>query len=110
MGRLSEAIEREFGFPVQVEFSPKAVSVTTTQQEVLKGNPDRLSFVMFNLGAQIAYVHFNQYVGPGLGFYLDKNGGFIALNYKEDGELVGLPWHVVGAGSTTIYVAAIEGA
>lgn len=64
---------------------------------------------MFNLGSQVAFVHVGPDVSSSLGAYLDINGGFLSQDYEIDGELVGYAWHVVGAGSTTLWVAAVEG-
>ena len=110
MGRLSELIEAKLGFKVRAEFSPKAVPITTTEKQVLREHADRLSWIMFNLGSEVAYVHNGKAVSSTLGFYLDKNGGFLAMDWETDGEMVGYPWWVEGAGATTLYLAAVVGA
>ncbi len=110
MGKLSELIEAKLGFTVRAEFAPKAVAITATEKEVLRSHADRLSWIMFNLGSEIAFVHNSKSVSSTLGFYLDKNGGFLAMDWETDGEMVGYPWWVEGAGATTIYVVAVVGA
>jgi len=111
MGKLAEAIEREFGFPVRVEFMPKHEELSVTAEQVLKENPDRISWDIFNLGTEVVYLSHDEVPTSTHGFYLDKNGGHIGQVWNEDGEEVGFPlWAVAAAGTPTIFLKAVEGA
>ena len=111
MGRLAEVVERLFGFPVRAEFPPKHnVLVLDTPEIILKANPDRLGWDIFNLGATVVYLSHETVPSSTNGYYLDKNGGHIGMNYKEDGELVGYPIYAVAAGTPTLFIKAVVGA
>jgi len=106
MGRLKELVEKRFGFPTRhIEYS---YSISTTPTKVLNNNPDRLMYVLSNLGANVVYLGFTSEVSSTNGIYIDANGGALTLLAEEDGELVGQEAWVIGAGSTNIYIVAVE--
>lgn len=109
MGKLYDVIVKRFGCGITQEFSPKIFAITTTEQQILSENPDRLDFLLVNLGAQVCYVHFHPDVSASLGVYLDKNGGYWEVPFTIYGELVGYPWWCEGAGNTNLYVIAVKG-
>lgn len=111
MGRLAEVIEREFGFLVRAEFMPKHEQLSTTAEQILTANPDRVSWDIFNLGAQVVFLSHDPVPTSTHGFYLDKNGGHIGMVWNEDGEEVGFPlWAVAASLTPTIFIKAVEGA
>lgn len=111
MGRLAEAILKEYGIAVREEFPPFAEAlVADTAEEILKEHPDRLSWDVFNLGTEVVYLSHDPAPSSTNGYYLDKNGGHIGMFYKEDGDLVGKRVYAISAGSPTLFIKAVVGA
>lgn len=111
MGRLAEAILNEFGFPVREEFPPKPNTlVAATAEEILKENPDRMSWDIFNLGTDVVYLSHDPVPSSTNGYYLDKNGGHIGMVWNEEGNLVGKRVYALSAGTPTLFIKAVVGA
>lgn len=110
MGKLSDAILREFGFPVREEFAPHGeLLVANTAKLILREHPDRLNWDIFNLGTTVVYLSHEPAPTSTNGYYLDKNGGHIGMNYKEDNHLVGMPIYAISTGTPTLFVKAVVG-
>ena len=109
MGILQDVMDARWGVHLRPEFTPKIFAITTTQQKVLEDHPDRLSIMFINLGTEIAYAHTRPDVSSALGFYLDKNGGWLEMTWDVYGLLVGMEWWLESAGDTNVYVVPIVG-
>jgi len=110
MGKLSDVIEKEFGFPLRSEFPPKYEQLSTTAERILKANPDRISWDIFNLGTTVVYLSHDEVPSSTNGYYLDKNGGHIGMVWNEDGEITGYQVYAVAtSGTPTIYIKAVVG-
>ncbi|GAI74909.1 unnamed protein product, partial [marine sediment metagenome] len=81
MGRLAEIIESQLGFHIRAEFPPKANALlAATPEQILKANPDRISWDIFNLGTEVVYLSHEPVPSSTNGYYLDKNGGSISMS------------------------------
>ncbi len=110
MGRLAEIIEARYGFKLQAEFTPYAEALAAaTIEQLLKANPDRVRWTIFNLGADVAYLSHEAAPSSTNGYYLDKNGGMLSMSWDEDGELVGYPLYAISAGTPTFFISAVRG-
>lgn len=109
MGMLQEVMAKEWGAQLIPEFTPKIISATADEQKVVNDHPDRLTLMFINLGDRIAYAHVSREVSSTLGLYLDKSGGFISMNWKVDGLLVGMEWWIEADAATSIYVVSMIG-
>lgn len=111
MGKLAEIIEGRFGFHIREEFPPKPLTLAAaTIKQILKANPDRISWDMFDLGTDVAYLSHGPVPSSTNGYYLDKNGGHVGMSWETDGELVAQPIYAISAGIPTIFVKAVVGA
>jgi len=111
MGKLADAIESRFGFKVRAEFPPRAEALAAaTSEEILKENPDRISWIIFNLGTDVVYLSHDPLPSSTNGYYLDKNGGTVSMTWDEDGELVGYRIYAISAGTPTLFIKAVVGA
>jgi len=108
MGLAHDLLVKKYGIGIRPESVPATQAITTTEKQVLKANPDRVSLTFLNLGAEVAYVHISNKVSSALGLYLDKSGGSISMTLEYEGELVCSEWWVEGAGATNVYVTATE--
>lgn len=110
MGRLSEAIIRYWGFDAFAEMSPFAEKLSITSERILKSNPDRLSWDIFNLGDEVVYLGHDERVSSLNGYYLAAKGGHIGMLWNEDGELVGREvWAIAASLTPTIFIKAVVG-
>jgi len=109
MGRLADIIKSELGFMFQAEFTPLAEALAAdTIEQLLKANPDRVRWTIFNLGTEVAYLSHGADPSSTNGYYLDKNGGMLSMNWHDDGELVGYPIYAISAGTPTLYISAVR--
>jgi len=107
---LARYVEKKFGVKTRGVPNPLgAIDVTTTVTQIVHGNPDRLSIIVVNLGANDVYVAFDREVSTTRGILLTANGGFLSMNVDEDMELVGYPiYGVTAAGTSRVYVHETE--
>ncbi|MBA7578135.1 hypothetical protein ES708_19991 [subsurface metagenome] len=56
---------------------------------IVPNNPDRLGFIIVNLGATAMYVAWDRGVLASHGILIAPNGGSFTMIADEDGELVG---------------------
>lgn len=110
MGALSEFSKRRFGTETRHNDTPLAIVVGAAATALWRNNPDRLSLLFVNLGANVIYLNVGPDVAAANGIYLGANGGSVSLTAEEDGELVGYPWWGIAAGNTNIFSAELEGA
>lgn len=86
------------------------VSCLTTVTDLLKNNPDRLSFLLVNLGTTAMYVAWDRGVLATHGIYIAPNGGSFGLSADEDAELVGMALFGISITSANdIYCMVTEG-
>ena len=83
---LHRYVEKKFGMATRSYAISDPVSCLT---QILKNNPDRLTFTVVNLGATSMYVAWDRDVLATHGIYIAPNGGSFAMTADEDGELVG---------------------
>jgi len=110
MGKLSDMIEARFGFQIRAEFPPYAEALAAaTAEQILKANPDRVSWDIFNLGTTVVFLSHDPVPTSTNGYYLDKNGGHIGMSWDIDGELVAYPIHALSSGTPTLFIKAVVG-
>jgi len=107
---LARYVEKRFGMKTRSVPNPLgAVDVGTTVTEIMHGNPDRLSIIVVNLGANDVYVAFDREVSPTRGILLVHTGGSLSLTADEDMELVGYPiYGVTATGTSRVFVLETE--
>ncbi len=111
MGRLAEVIEGQLGFKMRAEFPPYAEALaTSTPKQILKANPDRISWDIFNLGTVKVLLSHDPIPSETNGYYLDKDGGHIGMLWNEDGELVAYPVYALSTGTPTLFIKGVVGA
>ena len=101
MGRLSEYINKKFGIKTVPRINPETNTVSTTVVKILKNNPDRIGFLIFNLGDYTLYLAPNNGVSANYGILISSGGGFLNMIADEDFELVGYNFYAVSPGGET---------
>lgn len=83
-------------------------TITTSVSQLLPNNADRLELIIFNLGANDGYVHWDGAVSSTNGFKVNANGGFLLFKVKDDFTLVARQFFAVSTiGNTTFTVVEV---
>ena len=108
MGAREFSIKR-FGFPTRAVENPVTDELGASAKPVLKNNPDRVFWLVINLGANVGYAALSSDVGASKGIRLEAHGGWASMSAEEDGEAVGYEVFAVAPdGTSAIYVMEIE--
>jgi len=100
---------KRFGFPTRAVENPVTDELGTSAKPVLKNNPDRVFWLIINLGANVGYVALSGDVSSSKGVRLDTYGGWASMSAEEDGEAVAYEVHgVAPTGTSAIYVLEME--
>jgi len=112
MGALSDYVQKKFGVSTRAIQDPVTVLCTfAASVTLLQNNPDRLGFIVVNLGATAMYVAWDPTVSATHGIYIAPNGGSFSMTADEDGELAG--WELYGIAITSdndIFIVEMEAA
>ncbi len=107
---LNRYIAKKFGTKTKSRQNPLTPTVATTVTQILRNNPDRLSYTIVNLTAFNLYCGFDREVSSTRGIFIPPSGGSLTLTAEEDGELVGYELFAISAGSpSTIFTISTEG-
>jgi hypothetical protein len=108
-GTLHRLIDERFGVPTRPIENPEITTATTALRKMLRANPERLGFTIFNLHAT-AVIFFGPFMDPSAtkGFRLGPGGsaGFI---FDEDFGIVGREWNILSdTVNSAIFIEGIE--
>lgn len=100
---LNEMIEQLYGVKSHYKRSSAGSTVGVTVVEILKNNPNRLSFIIVNLSGNALYISPNNDVSSSDGIYIAPNGGRAILQWDVDFELVSQAWFAIASGAASNY-------
>jgi len=105
MGVLANLLKKRLGIETRNQESPVGAVVGVASAQLLPSNPDRVALVIVNLSANIIYLSPRDPAAAAAGIRLDANGGWRALIWDEDMELVAHDWYALatGAGSAIFW-------
>ena len=111
MSYVTDYIKKKWGTKTRSIINPLgSISAGVSEQKLLGGNPDRFSYILFNLGSNDLYVSFSHEVSATNGMLIVANGGNISMNADDDGELVTYPIYGISpSGSTQVFSIITEG-
>ena len=95
---LYRLIEQEFG--VQTEPRVRSESVTTAAERIMRNDPTRLAFGLYNLHTATMFANISADVSATNGISIAATPGNFTMIYKEDFHMVGLEWHAISPTST----------
>lgn len=101
MGLAAEIASSAFLGPTTTKTNPVISSVGTSVAQVLNADPDRVRWVIFNLGDFRMFLDFTQGVSATRGIPVEAGTGFAVSEALVDGEEVGFPVFAVAPGGTT---------
>jgi len=107
VGAAQEYVESVYGGPVTEQalaFSLAIGSIT----KLVDNNPDRLALSFINLGANEAYVSFDNTPSATDGIRLASNGGFLSMDVINDHMLQTREWYAIAPTDVTnLYVIQV---
>lgn len=102
---LSELLQSLYGVRSRTVENPETATVGVTVVNILRNNPNRLSFTIFNLSANNIWIGPKNDVSSTKGIWVSPNGGSVTLMWDRDFEIVGAAWYAIAAGAgSAIYL------
>lgn len=84
------------------------ITLTTTPQEIIRNDPERVSWLMVVTGATQAQLAFNSNPTTAESIHVPGSGGKSSANVREDFSLVTVAVHGnVAAGTTTVHIVEV---
>lgn len=87
---IYDLIDEEFGVNTRPVIHVE--SVDSTAELLLKNDPTRLAFILFNLGANDGHINITSEVSATNGLVVPGSGGSLSMNWKEDFHLPAVEW------------------
>lgn len=100
-GAARELTQKRWGVPLT--FQETNFSVTSTNQVIVKNNPDRVSLTFVNNGANDMFVGLSTLVAT-VGIKIVNSGQAINFNVDDDGEMPAQTWWAISSLGTSCYV------
>jgi len=107
MQTVRELFEKEYGVWTGVIENPLTDTVGTSITQLLQPDPGRLNYTLVNLGATPVYFCFTPDPSTTKGIYVAANGGYVTLDWKDDGLLVTYPVWAISSGATKVYLVGL---
>jgi hypothetical protein len=105
----SEYLERKFGFPTRMIPNPVTDTVGAAAVEILRGNPDRVQWLIVNLSAFDGFVGFDPQVSATRGIFVSANGGNVGAVIDDDAHLLIHPVFAISPGGAgTWFIEEVE--
>lgn len=92
-GAAAELSARIFNGMLEENEATDAIGVTA--ENLLLEDPERVSYLLINLSPNTIFASFDNQVSSSRGIRLSANGGFFALNAKDDFTIVARPIFVI---------------
>lgn len=107
---LQSLLDRIFQTSTRHYVNRTASQCLTTLTRIVGHNPNRLSLIIVNLGANNVYISFDRDVSTTKGILITPNGGSFVLSYDVDFNLCGFEiWGIATGGACNIYTAEVIG-
>lgn len=90
---LYRLIAEQFG--VQTRGVPVVRSITTAASVVMRNNPTRLGFGLYNLFTSTMFVNLDSTVSSSNGISIAASPGNLTMVYHDDFHLVGQEWWAI---------------
>ena len=105
---LADLLKERFKVRTRAIENPLVTSVGTIATLILKNNPNRLAFIIHNLGAFPIFLGFASDVSPTKGARIDANGGAYSMIWDEDFDATAWAiWAIADGGTSAVYTIEI---
>lgn len=98
---LHELLQAYFGLNTTYHRNPLVAQCAATLTRLISTNPNRLSLLLVNAGANRIYVSPSNQVAVGAGIILVPNGGTLSLTWDRDFEFVTSEFYGIGDGGVS---------
>jgi len=99
---LADLLMERFKVRTRAVQNPKSVTTATdTAQIILGNNPNRLGWLLINLGASPIYIALTNDVSDAKGIRLSANGGDASCVWDEDFDMTAWAWWIRCPGGTS---------
>jgi hypothetical protein len=105
---VQDLYEKLYGFKTEKLENPVTDYVTSTATQLLKNDPCRLSYILFNLGSTDLYLAFDNAPSDTRGILVSKSGGYFSLDFKDDGILVTYPLYGVTSSAGYVFLVGTK--
>lgn len=103
---LADLLMERFKVKTRAVQNPKALTAATdTAQLVLGNNPNRLGFLVINLGTKPVFLALTNDVSATKGILLDASGGNFGCIWDEDFDMTAWAWWARCVGDTSAIFA-----
>lgn len=94
---LNEILQNLYGVKTSPRLNYTTDDIDSSVKAIVNNNPNRVSMIIVNLGANACYISPFRDVSSTKGIYIAPNGGSVVLQWDKDFELVGYEWHGVSS-------------
>lgn len=102
---LAELTMSIYGIKTTPRINPLVSSVGASVTKIMNNNPNRVSFIIVNLSANIMYISPENDVSSSKGIILAASGGSFIVQWDRDFELVSHEWYcIAGGAASSIYI------
>lgn len=98
---LSQMLVDLYGVKSTHHLSNSGFTVGVAITNIIKANPNRLSFLIVNLSGNALYISPRPDVSAVQGIYVAPNGGNIQLTWDKDFELVSQEYFAIASGANS---------
>lgn len=98
---LSEMLFQLYGVRTTYTINPLVEDVDIAVTRILPHNPQRTSFVFYNLSANAIYISPRNTVSATEGIYVAPNGGSVVLTWDRDFELCSMEWYATAGANNS---------
>jgi hypothetical protein len=103
MGAASDYVKKLYGSPCETIEDVIVLGAAAAAVQILPNDPNRVAWIVWNLGAGAAQVGPTSAVGPLFGSNIAAAGGMINVTVREDGELPSRALWGFSTVGTTLY-------
>ena len=104
---LQDLLLTQFKVKTRANINPEISTLTGGVDKILSNNPNRLAWIIVNLGSNSTYFGFDRDVSSSKGITITGNGGTASMRWNEDFDLVGYELFAKGTLSDVLYVVEI---
>lgn len=105
----ASASEKIFGFPTRLVEAPEGSELGLAATQIFLNNPDRVFWLVVNLGPGTVYIAYKRQVDATHGIRLGPLGGFASSKVDEDGEAVAYElFGIATVANNDIYFLEVE--
>lgn len=104
---LQDLLLERFKVKTRANVNPEVSTLTGGVDKILSNNPNRLAWVIINMGSNTAYLGFDRAVSSSKGIILSISGGSASMLWNEDFDLVGWEVFAKGTNGDNLYVLEI---